>query len=147
MKSSRESDLDYGTHEAKGQTSAERGKEEEGVSPDTDDNKAEGQTAEEKPGGDYPDKPGPGLEPVSGTDGLEEPEPAVKTLGIPSSAVGEPAVESKVLDYPECSAAKTSQRWRPKLSRMDRVKSSSSSSSAEEERISQTHRWVLLKYR
>lgn len=44
---------------------------------------------------------------------------------------------------PESSAAKTSQRWRPKLSRMERVLSSSS---AEDEESQRTDRWVLLRY-
>lgn len=114
------------------------------MSPDANDSRAGGQTAEEEPEEDYTDKPEPDMETVSGAGGLQEPEPAVKTLDIPSSAGGDPLVDSKGLDYPECSVTKTSQRWRPKLSRMDRVKSWSSSSSAEEERIGGAHRWVQI---
>lgn len=120
MRGSRESGLDYSTHEAELQASAETGRkeeeEEEGVSPSTDteeeEDEAGGQTAE-KPelGADGPDEPGP----VSGGSGEE--------LGGPSAD-------------PECFVANTSQRRRPKLSRMDRVRSSSSSSSSE----GQSHR-------
>ncbi|XP_027137598.1 piezo-type mechanosensitive ion channel component 2 isoform X3 [Larimichthys crocea] len=120
MRGSRESGLDYSTHEAELQASAETGRkeeeEEEGVSPSTDteeeEDEAGGQTAEKpEPGADGPDEPGP----VSGGSGEE--------LGGPSAD-------------PECFVANTSQRRRPKLSRMDRVRSSSSSSSSE----GQSHR-------
>lgn len=128
LKSSRESGLDCSTHEAEGNKRREE-KDAEGSSPDTDEEGPGGQTAEEEPE----------TEPVP--DGLEEPEPKAgsteETVAVPSSADVEPEDD----EYPECSVTKTSQRWRPKLSRMDRIKSSSSSSSSEEENNSQSHRW------
>lgn len=155
MKSSRESGMDNSIYEAEGQTSdrAERQRKEEGdeeeeeevASLDIDEEEAGHQTAEEEVGIDHPEHCEPELDLVSGPDGQEEPQPglgsAEEMLGVPSSA------ENKTVDYPESSVAKTSQRWRPRLSRMDRVKSSSSLSSSSEVRISQTHRWVLLKCR
>ncbi|XP_035513237.1 uncharacterized protein LOC118324853 [Morone saxatilis] len=150
MKTSRESGLDYSTHEVEVQTSAER-RREEGVNPDTDEEKAGGQTAEVKPdtepGGDYPDKPEPepisgdpfepGPELVSAADGPDKTEPVSggsgETVSVkPETAEGDPVF----------FVAKTSQKWRPKLSRMKRVQSLSSSSSSEEERISPTYRLV-----
>lgn len=146
MKSSRESGLDYSTHEAKLQTSTDMGREEEvGVSPDTDEEEAV-QSAEEKPenepGGDYPDKPELGPETVLGADGPDEPGPVSQqeTLVAPSSAEGDTAMEVKGEECPECLVAKTYQRCRPKLWRMARVQSFSCSSSSEEEHISRTHR-------
>ncbi|XP_068199524.1 piezo-type mechanosensitive ion channel component 2-like isoform X2 [Antennarius striatus] len=139
MKSSRESGLDYSTHEA----SAGRGsKEEEEVLPDSDGEEVGGQTAEEKtevrPEGDYPDE----ADPDAG-----EPEPELElgesveeTPGVkPETAEGEPGLEDEADGCPECLVAKTSQRSRPKLSRMERVRSSSSLSLPEEEGRSQTH--------
>ncbi len=193
MKTSRESGLDYSTHEA------ERGreKEEEGVSPHIDEEEAGGQIVEEtKPGGSYPDKPeylsgrdpfepGPeiisrthcpgkpdhisggdpletGAELVAGADcpgktkleivrGEDPPETELEKesgedgLGEPVSAEAPSSgVKPEAKDYPECLVAKTSQRSRPKLSRMERVQSSSSLSS-EEEKIGRIQRLVLLK--
>ncbi|XP_041817254.1 piezo-type mechanosensitive ion channel component 2-like isoform X2 [Chelmon rostratus] len=163
MKSSRESSLDYSIHEAKMQTSTERRREEEeeGVNSDLEEEEARGQTAgqkpETKPGGDCPDKPGPGPEPmsegegpgpepVSGVDGLDEMEPQAVSRGIADPVSGEEtlgaptsAVEVKSEDYPEGLVAKTSERLRPKLSRMERVQSLSSVSLSEEEGISWAH--------
>lgn len=142
MRSSRESDLDR-------QTSTERGREDKDASSSEAEEQAGGQTAEEKPEPKTArDKCEQILEPVSGTDGPEDPESkessAEETVGVLSATVGDPTMDSQCEDDPECSVAKTSQRRRPKLSRMDRVKSSSSSSSSEEERIAQTDRWALL---
>ncbi|XP_039983516.1 piezo-type mechanosensitive ion channel component 2-like [Xiphias gladius] len=219
MKTSRESGLDYSIHEAEGQASALRGREEEaeeeeGISPDTDE-EAGGQTAENKPetepvsrkydpkhphtrqgpervsGADGPadphterglekvsgDDPGelhmktqeavlervcenktkpetvPGrdlpetdTEPVLGGDGPDEPDETLGAVDAPASGVvpetvpaeGDPAVEVKSEDFLECVVAKTSQRSRPKLSRMERVQSSSSLSASEGEKISRT---------
>ncbi|XP_034416405.1 piezo-type mechanosensitive ion channel component 2-like [Cyclopterus lumpus] len=80
------------------------------------------------------DGPGePGAEPVSGADGPDEPVPSE----APSSGVEPERVtaegDSAVEDYPEDLLTKNSQRWRPKLTRMERVPSPSSSSSSEEE--------------
>lgn len=169
--------MDCSTHEAEGQTSAERGgggeEEEEGGCPDIDEEEAGGQIAEEtKPGGDYPDKPehisggdplDPGPELVSGADcpGKTKPEivpgedPPETELERESGedCPGEPVsveapssgVKPETEVCPECLVAKTSQRSRPKLSRMERVQSSPSLSS-EEEKISRSdHRLVLLK--
>lgn len=154
MKSSRESGIDNNISEAEGQTSAERQRkeeedreeeEEEVASLDIDKEEAGHQTADEEVGSDHPEQCEPELDLVSGPDGQDEPQPGLGSaegmLGVPSSA------ESKTVDYPESSLSKTSQRWRPRLSRMDRVKSSSSLSSSSEVRLSQTHRWVLLKCR
>lgn len=152
MKSSRESGMDTIICEDEGQTSAERQRKEEGdeeeeevASLDIDKEEAGHHTAEDEVGSDHPEHCEPELDLVSGPDGQEDPQPglgsAEEMLGVPSSA------ESKTVDYPESSVAKTSQRWRPRLSRMDRVKSSSSLSSSSDVRLSQTHRWVLLKLR
>ncbi|KAM9337588.1 piezo-type mechanosensitive ion channel component 2-like [Symphorus nematophorus] len=135
IKSSRESGLDYNSHNPRVQTPAETGREgeegekeeEKGRSPDTDEEEAGGQTAKQKTGGN-PDKPEP--ESVSGGSG--ELFSAEEASGAQSSPV-QPRTEEE--DYPECSVAKTSQRGRPKLSRMDRVQSSSS----EEDTIDLTH--------
>nr|XP_046227093.1 piezo-type mechanosensitive ion channel component 2-like isoform X2 [Scatophagus argus] len=133
MKSSRETVMDYSSHEAEAQTSAERqGEEEEveedGVSPDTAGEEVGGLKMKEKleikPVGDYASKPKPKPEPESGEESVMAPSSGVK----PDTAEGDP----------EVLVAKTSQRWRPKLSRMERVESSSSLSSSEE-RLSWTH--------
>ncbi|KAI3355619.1 hypothetical protein L3Q82_018446, partial [Scortum barcoo] len=161
MKTSRELGLDYSTLEAEGQTSAERGRrQEEGVSLDMNEEEGGGQiVVETQPGGDYPDKPEhlsgedslePGPQLISGADcpgtsepeivpGEDSPEPEQEQdgTGEPVSAEA-PCSGVKPEDYPECLMAKTSQRSRPKLSRMERVQCSSSLSS-EEEKISQTH--------
>ncbi|XP_070841701.1 piezo-type mechanosensitive ion channel component 2-like isoform X1 [Chaetodon trifascialis] len=165
MKSSRETSLDYSTQEAEMQTSAERGKEEgeeEEVNSDMEEEEVGGQTTEEtpepRPGGDYPDKSELGPEPVSegeplepgpellsGVDGTDETEPRAGSGGVlepvsaETSQAPTSAVEVKSEDYPECLVAKTSQRRRPKLSKMERVKSSSSMSLSENERISRAH--------
>ncbi|XP_074484403.1 piezo-type mechanosensitive ion channel component 2-like isoform X2 [Sebastes fasciatus] len=91
--------------------------------------------AEPVPGGGGPTEPE--AEPVPGGGGPGEPVSAeAPSSGVEPETVtaeGDPAVEVKGEDYPECLVTKTSQRWRPKLSRMERVRSSSSSSSSEEE--------------
>lgn len=58
------------------------------------------------------------------------------------SEAAEEEEEAEEGHYPESSAAKTSQRWRPKLSRMERVPSSSST---EDEESQRTDRWVLQR--
>lgn len=143
--------MDNSIYEDEGQTSAERQRkeeadeEEEVASLDIDEEEAGCQTAEEKVRSDRTEQCEPELELVTWPDGQEEPQPglcsAEEMLGVPSST------ESKKLNYPEPSVAITTQTWRPRLSRMDRVKSSSSLSSSSEVRISHTHRWVLLKCR
>lgn len=78
-------------------------------------------------------------------DNDEEEGGGVGGDGHAEGAKGEAAGEKEQAEeghYPESSAAKTSQRWRPKLSRMERVPSSSS---AEDEESQQTDRWVLLR--
>lgn len=142
MRSSRESDLDR-------QTSSERGREDKDALSSEAEEQAGSQTAEEKPEPKAQlDKCEEIPELVSGTDGPEDPgskeNSAEETVGVLSATEGDPTMDSQCEDGPECSVAKTSQRWRPKLSRMDRVTSSSSSSSSEEEMITQTDRWVLL---
>ncbi|XP_068604378.1 piezo-type mechanosensitive ion channel component 2-like [Brachionichthys hirsutus] len=145
MRSSRESGLDYNTHEA----SAERGREEEEekVHPDSDEEEAGGRMAEEKPEvrpeGVYLDEPESG----DGGPGGPEPEPepefgqsVEETPGPePETAEGEAGPEDEAEACPECLMAKASRRSRPKLSRMERVPSSSSLSLPEEERISRAH--------
>lgn len=199
MKTSRESGLDYCTHGAEGQVSANRGREEE----EEDGKEAGSRTEKTKPvsgrndpkdlytepesgpGEDAPDKPQPdgvsgddqgelhtGPEAVLGRDCVEKTKLETVSTGDPpktkpaseegapdktdlasgangpdeasgvkpeiGSAERDPAVEQ----YPECMVATTSQRPRPKLSRMERVQSSLSSSS-EGEMISGRHRLVL----
>uniref|UniRef100_UPI0037E98014 piezo-type mechanosensitive ion channel component 2-like n=1 Tax=Semicossyphus pulcher TaxID=241346 RepID=UPI0037E98014 len=158
MQTSRESSLDYSTYEAEGQTSAERGREEEEekvLSPDTDGpephlvserdcpcktnpgNVPEGVLPEAKPDPDQD----PESEPVE-DDPAEETSKAAEAR-FPTvrkeRAEGDRTVEVQGKDYPECLVAKTSQRWRPKLTKMKRVQSSSSLSSSEGEAISRTH--------
>lgn len=114
MKSSRESGLDVCCHDDEVQMAGERGEDNEGAGTD--------QQEEESPETNLD------LEP----DGLEE-----QTANVlhPEEKGGG--------DYPESPAATTSQQSRPKLSRMDRVESSSvSSSSDEEEGLMCSHRWV-----
>lgn len=160
MKTSRESGLDYSTHEAEGQTSAESGREEEeeeAVSPGTGEEETGSQIAgekpETKPGGDGPDEPEPEPadyprepEPERDSPGRTKPEPVPG--GDPPDTEAEPlsgdngpvepaSAEAVTAEGdPECPVAKTSQRWRPKLSRMERVRSWSSS---EEDRMSRSH--------
>lgn len=65
--------------------------------------------------------------------------------GHAEGAKGEAAGEKEQAEeghYPESSADKTSQRWRPKLLRMERILSLSS---AEDEESQRTDRWVLLR--
>ncbi len=169
MKSSRESGLDYSIHDSEEQRSVERGKEEkeeeeEGVGPDTlEEEVIAGQTAEEKAETTLdrysPNKAETGPDPKSGAEGHGETELVFGGSGEPVSAEetsealssrvkqkttgGDPAVDFKSGDYPDCFVAKTSQRCRPKLSRMERVQSSSSLTFSEEQRIGQTHRLVL----
>ncbi|XP_069033644.1 piezo-type mechanosensitive ion channel component 2-like [Embiotoca jacksoni] len=152
MKSSRESGLDYTTHDAEQQASAEGGREE--------DEGSGGKTAEEKLGpepAEHNTKPGPETaltdpavsvpggqspetEPGSRPDCPHEPEetPWVTESPAPGPGThGDPPVEEE--GCPECQVARISQRSRPRLSRMARVRSSSSSSSSEEDGIRWTH--------
>ncbi|XP_042254704.1 piezo-type mechanosensitive ion channel component 2-like [Thunnus maccoyii] len=181
LKTSRESGLDYSTHDAEGQTSAEEGgveeEEEEGRSPETYEEETEGPKTKEEPepvsvggpgvtqtapaGGDLGQtEPGPAggdrgqtdpgpaggdlgqtePRPAGGVPGQREPGPVSGEAGPDDAASGvkpasgaaggdpgpEPGQAVEVEDYPECLVAKTSQRWRPRLSRMQRVESSSS---------------------
>lgn len=149
MNTSRESGLDYSTQDAEGQASAvsgqEEGANEEGVSPDTDEEGAAGRTAEEKPSAEPmsrtndeedPDlKQDPEPESGSGPDQPDEILGAADASGLELETVPEKEV-------PECTAAKNSQRSRPKLSRMERVQSLLCLSASEEEELSRTHRSV-----
>ncbi|XP_035475570.1 piezo-type mechanosensitive ion channel component 2 isoform X5 [Scophthalmus maximus] len=146
MNTSRESGLDYSTQDAEGQASAvsgqEEGANEEGVSPDTDEEGAAGRTAEEKPSAEPmsrtndeedPDlKQDPEPESGSGPDQPDEILGAADASGLELETVPEKEV-------PECTAAKNSQRSRPKLSRMERVQSLLCLSASEEEELSRTH--------
>ncbi|XP_074549296.1 piezo-type mechanosensitive ion channel component 2 [Halichoeres trimaculatus] len=106
-KTSRESSLDYTSYEAEGQTVTGGGREEEQEGGSSDQYEAI------EPGEGFPtEKPDPGGEQSSAE--------------APSSGA---AVEVHSEECPECLMAKTSQRYRPKLTRMQRVQSSSSSSS------------------
>lgn len=69
-------------------------------------------------------------------DDNEEEGGGVGGDGHAEGAKGEVAEEEEAEEghYPESSAAKTSQRWRPKLSRMERVPSSSSAEDEESQR-------------
>ncbi|XP_041824079.1 piezo-type mechanosensitive ion channel component 2-like [Melanotaenia boesemani] len=75
-------------------------------------------------------------EPLSGADGSEEPVQASEVAEGPTEA-GPPPSEAE--GCPECLVAKTSQRPRPRLSRMERVHSLSSLSSSDEESICVSH--------
>ncbi|XP_042350944.1 piezo-type mechanosensitive ion channel component 2-like [Plectropomus leopardus] len=171
LKTSRESGLNYSTHKAEGQTSAEIGREEEeAASPDIEENETGGQRPDRKPepepGGDYPGKirpvpgdppnteaePEPGgqssdeIEPEPGPESEEDyphipgqgpvsegdpqhrgPEPGGDHLVEPAESSGVKPVTGTADGDPECLVTKTSQRQRPKLSRMERVQTSSSS--------------------
>ncbi|XP_056869498.1 piezo-type mechanosensitive ion channel component 2-like isoform X1 [Takifugu flavidus] len=119
MKSSRESGLDVCSHDDEVQMSGERGKDEDNEGARTD------QHEEETPETNLD------LEPVlepAGLDGRQE-QPA--EVLYPEG--WEHREEKGGGDYPEGPAATTSQKSRPKLSRMDRVESSSVPSSSDEE--------------
>ncbi|XP_059183361.1 piezo-type mechanosensitive ion channel component 2-like [Centropristis striata] len=76
-------------------------------------------------------EPGPGPGAGAGAEGPVEPGPG-------EGAEGPVEPVPAVTDYPEYLVTKTSQRRRPKLSRMERVQSSLSLSSLEDERTSGT---------
>ncbi|KAK1885224.1 Piezo-type mechanosensitive ion channel component 2 [Dissostichus eleginoides] len=167
LKASRESGLNYSSHEAEGQTSAERGPEE--VSP-PDTNEEEpgpggegpepglgGECPEPGPGGDGPE-PGPGgegPEPGPGGDGPEPgpagegpepgpggdgPEPGPGGDGPCSGAEPETEEDTAVeVQYEDCPECLLIRTRRPRLSRMERVRSSSSSSSSDQDRMSPAH--------
>lgn len=147
QKASRESGLDCSSLEA------QRTSEEAAAS------ESDGETADEEETGAEP-----GREPVEGED-LDEPEsqggedpgepetPGGEDPGEPEAPGGEPvlaedgcgpaettAAEGPTQPDPESLVPRTSQRWRPRLSRMERVDFFSSSS--EEENLSWTHRYV-----
>ncbi|XP_029978832.1 piezo-type mechanosensitive ion channel component 2-like isoform X2 [Sphaeramia orbicularis] len=115
MKSSRESGLDFSSHDEQRQISAEGGILEQ-------DNEVERkEEEEEKGGGSAEEKP----EVSPGGDDLSEPGPAELPLESGPAEGVQPVT-------PECTVMKTSQRSRPRLLRMRRVESSSSCSSSEE---------------
>lgn len=119
MRSSRESGLDFCSHDDEVQSSGERGQneDEDGASA----HQEEEETAEQKPETEAD------VEAAAGEDGLEGFHPGDGEHGEEQAAGG--------------PVATTSQTCRPKLSRMDRVESSSvSSSSDEEERGVSSHR-------
>lgn len=130
MKSSRESGLDVCSHDDEVQMSGERGEDEDNEGAGSDQHGEE--TPEQEPETNLD------LEPMMEPDGLEE-----QTAKVLSPEDWEHREEKGGGDYPESPAATTSQTVRPKLSRMDRVESSSvSSSSDEEEGVLCSHRWV-----
>lgn len=132
MKSSRESGLDVCSHDDEIQMSGERGKDEDTEGARTD------QHEEETPETNLDLEPV--LEPGLDGGGLEE-QPAE----VLDPEGWEHREEKGGGDYPESPAATTSQKSRPKLSRMDRVESSSvPSSSDEEEGLMCPHWWVSL---
>ncbi|XP_069368065.1 piezo-type mechanosensitive ion channel component 2-like isoform X1 [Paralichthys olivaceus] len=158
MKTSRESGLDCSSHDA-AVRGREGGGDEEGESPDTDEEEAGGQTTiekEEKPktDSDNEDDPHSEQDPEPGSagsdphpeTGYEDDPGGLQTTSPPEAepeahGPNEPGEEPTTVpseDVPECIVAKTSQRSRPKLSRMERVRSLLSLSS-EEEQISRTH--------
>ncbi|XP_028289056.1 piezo-type mechanosensitive ion channel component 2-like [Parambassis ranga] len=133
MKTSRESGLDFNTHEEGGETAEEN--------------------PPAVPEGDCPADP-------QDEQGPEDFEHYPEELSIKAKAqvLGDHTAETKLEpclperdpaveadSCPECQAAKMSQRPRPRLSRMKRVWSSSSVSSSEEDSISGTHSGTELK--
>ncbi|XP_029385544.1 piezo-type mechanosensitive ion channel component 2-like isoform X2 [Echeneis naucrates] len=146
MKTSRGSGLDLSTHEASAGGGGDEDKEE------VKDEKVGVQTTEEKPQEELASKennpePKPDMEGGSGKVTAETilgrvPQSASEPGGYPEldqTSAEAPAsltgVDPEVEDCPECSVAKTSQRARPKLSKMERVLSSSLS----EEKMSRAH--------
>ena len=162
MKTSRESGLDYSSHDATVRR-REGGGDEEGGHPDTDEEEAGGQTTkekEEKPKTDPDDEDDPhseqepglgsiGSDPHPETGSEDDPGGLQTTVSPPETEPqadghnepGEEPATVQAEDVPEGIVAETSQRSRPKLSRMERVQSLSSLSS-EEEKMGRTHRWV-----
>ncbi|KAM7389966.1 hypothetical protein PAMA_008240 [Pampus argenteus] len=151
LKTSRDSGLDYSTHDTERQTSAEGGgvkeeeekergssethrEEEEGSCLETHKEKAEGPAPKPVLRG-HPCSTEPGsaegnlgqtvLEPISGAAGPDD-TVSGPVGGDPGLTEPGPAVEVKA--YPECPVDKTSRSRRPRLFRMQRVESLSSSS-------------------
>lgn len=119
MKSSRESGLDVCSHDDEVQVSGEEGEDEDGGGARSDHEEETAETNLDQ-------------EPVLEPGGLQE-----------QTGHWEGREEKGAGDYPEGLAATASHRGRPKLSRMDRVESSSGpSSSDEEEGLTCPHRWV-----
>ncbi|KAM3593292.1 uncharacterized protein V6R79_009660 [Siganus canaliculatus] len=144
MRSSRESGLDYTTHEATVQTPADRGEEEgagalQNPEPQLGSGAAGPDEMEPDPESSAagPDEMEP--EPESSAAGPDEmePEPESSAAG-PDEMEPEPESSAAGPDYLECCGSKSTRRRRPRLSRMERVTSSSSLSS-EDETISSTH--------
>lgn len=142
MKTSKESGLDYNSHETEWHASAEMGikeDDEERGSYDVGEG-VEGKTTVEKP------EPGPGGDgPKDPQTGSEEPEEASRAAEGPATAhpgpvEGRSAVETE--GSQEYLVSRTSHRARPRLSRMERVQSSWSLSSSEDN-IHLTHRFVM----
>ncbi|XP_062236076.1 piezo-type mechanosensitive ion channel component 2-like isoform X2 [Platichthys flesus] len=151
MKISRESGLDSGSHDATVR-GREGGGDEEGGRPDTEEEEAGGQTTnekEEKLKTDSDDEDDshsehePGLgsigsDPHPQTGSEEDPGGLQTTVSPPETEPEADGHNEPGEDVPECIEAKTSQRSRPKLSRMERVQSLASLSSEEGE-ISHTY--------
>lgn len=137
LKSSKESGLDFYSHDDEVYVSGGMGQNEEKEGAGTDENEEE--TAGQKPETNLGEYSSPALEPVldpaTGVDGLEE-----RTLRAFSPGDWEHTEEHNGGDYPESSVATTSHKCRPKLSRMDRVESSSISSSSDKERVMCSYR-------